>query len=835
MNTIFDNNKNDENELSFSNRIKFLAFYFLKKICIYILIFIIIYIIEKLIYSIILLFLFFPFLAIIFQIILHLLLLRYLILKVAFAGLSFFISRNIQYNRGKLEASYIYKELIILKSSLDLFLDEFKPVEELKNFYTLHKNIKNSVLIINHFWKIFNKMKERFNELTYDQNIFYENINNLKKLLEKSEILNFLNYIIIKMREEKIININNISKKEKDKITERKNTIKNNIKINANNIINFLINQLIDYIGENYKFYSPRYIRNYFSNLLFASLNQFDVELDSYYIFEKKNLVTKDRKANIEYIIINNNTGIKQKIKKLMIICGPNAEPYQIFARSFPLSLYLNKGIDVLCWNYRGYGFSTGKATFDNLREDIIEIYEEIKKNNSYEKIGVHGISLGGIPACHLAGNVEDIKLLVSDRNFGQIEYIVKNCYLGKYLVFIYNILFMQNSNNVDNYLNGNGIKIILNDPNDEIVTEEGALKTMISDKLCKEYLEIIEDNHMIELNNLENDDTLENTNITIDNSSDSNQIEIEGDDNNDINYNNNKSKKSISLNIHNKSNYDLINQSNKNQEIIYINKFKKRNDSTMLDILLSSEKNNFLENVINISKFLISEKESENIQSNISEYIHNKIAEILQNFRGAGDTLYRITKINNNNYNQNLFLENFFNNLFVWGTYDKLDDYDCIYNSTEFIDKMIEKVINITNKFLNSEEINNNKNLDIINYINIFNDYLIIIRKKIKSLAIKTSKGFIYLNEGEKYENEFIKLGRGNLVSLSCGHNGRLSEEETMVFKYYLNKSELFKVNKDNKDIYNNNEIDNSEYINNENEDLDASFSALTKEIEDD
>ena len=809
---------NNENESTLSNKIIF----FLKKISFYFIMSLTIYLIEKLLYFLLLFISYFSIIAIIFQIFLHLLLLRYLVLKVAFAGLSFFISRNIQYKKGILEATFIYKHLNILKSSLDLLFDEIKPITEMKYFYTLQRNIKNSQFVINNFWKIFHKMKQKFNILTYEQNIFYDHIYNLKQILEKSEILNFLNNVIIKLREEKVININDLSKEEKNKITQRNNAIKTNIKININNYINCLMNQLFDYIGENYQLYSPRYIRNYFFNDLFASLHQFDVELESYYIYEQKNLITKDGKAKLDYIIINHNTGIKQKIKKLMIICGPNAEPYQIFARTLPLSMYLNKGIDVLCWNYRGYGFSTGKANFDNLREDIMVIYQEIKRNNSYDKIGVHGFSLGGIPACYLAGNVRDIKLLVSDRNFGQIEYIAKNCYLGKYLVFLYKLLFIPDSRNVENYLNGNGIKIILNDPEDEIVTEEGSLKTMISEKFCREYLESFE-NKIVELENLENNDTLDDTDISNNNNEyNDNQIEIEDNENYDTNSSSNNNNKILSLKVYNKSNYNLINQNNK-----HYNK-----NSTILDILLSTEKNIFINNLINISKFLISEDSSN--QQNIKEFINIKITNILQSFKSAGDTLYRITSIKNNKYNQSLFIENFFNNLFIWGTHDKLDDYGSIYTSTEFIERMIEKNINLINSFLSMEDIINNKYLDIIRHINIFYNHLIIIKKKIKSLVIKTSKGFVYLNDGEKYENELIKLGRGNLVSLSCGHNGLLSEEENIVFKYYLNKSELFIDGNDINEINNINNINIDDINNNEAEDLDTSFSELNKQLDD-
>ena len=169
MDSSLDNNK----DLSFSEKIKTYSIFILKKISIYLLILIIAYIIEYLLYKFLLQILKFLLLSIIFQIILHLLFLRYLILKVAFAGLSFFITRNIQYKRGKMQASYLYRELLILKSSFALLFDELKPIEEIKYFYTLQRNIKSSFIVIKHFYYIFHKMKEKFNELTIDQNNFY--------------------------------------------------------------------------------------------------------------------------------------------------------------------------------------------------------------------------------------------------------------------------------------------------------------------------------------------------------------------------------------------------------------------------------------------------------------------------------------------------------------------------------------------------------------------------------------------------------------------------------------------------------------------------------------
>jgi alpha/beta superfamily hydrolase len=94
----------------------------------------------------------------------------------------------------------------------------------------------------------------------------------------------------------------------------------------------------------------------------------------------------------------------KEKEKGVMIICGPNAAPYEIFSYTDKwVDFYLENGISVLLWNYRSYGESTGKISFDFIKEDSLILIDYIKNNLKYSSIGVHGISLGGIPACYLA------------------------------------------------------------------------------------------------------------------------------------------------------------------------------------------------------------------------------------------------------------------------------------------------------------------------------------------------------------------------------------------------------------------------------------------------
>ena len=831
-----------ELNLSLCEKIKKYPLYYITKFFIISIIITIIYFIEKLIFIIINFIFQYWFISLLLQIILHLYLLRYFILKVEFPGLSFILSRTIQIKIGMRQATYLYNELNALKSGIDLVYNKQKPVKEIKYLLTIQRNVKNARGVIKYFYKVFSEMKIKFNNLTIDQEIFYQNLANLYNSFEQSEFLKIINGVIKQIRKEKITTIEDLSLSEKEKYNNQKKESEKYID-NINISLDLLLAQIKDYIGEDYCMCSPRSLRNFFKNFLFASLEQFQVELSNYFLYEEKKLQTKDGNV-LEYIIIKNNNGNEKNNynKKLMIICGPNAEPYQIFSRNIELNKYLTKGIDVLCWNYRGYGFSTGKVTFDNIKSDINEIYEDIKKLNIYNAIGVHGISIGGVPCCYLAAQKKEICLLVSDRNFGQIECIAKQYALGKYLLFLYKLLFIPSSRTIGNYIESNALKIILNDPKDEIVVDEGSLKTLLAEEFCNRYLEFNSQNFSDSITN--------DTNIM-------------------------KSEKSIEL--------ETLDESN---NIILTSKYKKRNNSkdnllndiiitpsmkdnkTALDVIFSNDKETFINCLINISDALTSEKLNLNKNKNmicnkiskmfkktkiedeeysylkeeefhnslgLIDFIRNKMSSCLKKFKSAGDNLYNLTK-KKSRYNQILFIENFFNNLFIWGTYDKKDDYGSVYHSTEYIDFMISSVINMLDLFLSSQEIISFNKIDIIKDIESFYNFIIKMKNNMKYLGIKNKNYFVSLTDGDNYEKELIKLGRGNFVWLSCGHNGLPCVEENMVFKHYLKQSELFRKEKKEEIMNNNNNIDNDDNFGKENifndnnmkEDLDTSFSNL-------
>lgn len=114
------------------------------------------------------------------------------------------------------------------------------------------------------------------------------------------------------------------------------------------------------------------------------------------------------------------------------IICNPNALIYQQMVtapNSYWLSFFLKRGINVMCWNYRGYGLSkmglcAAKINPYNCKLDAEKVLEFLlKKLQVKGKIGVYGRSLGGIASTHLANKFpEHIKALIVDRTFCELD-----------------------------------------------------------------------------------------------------------------------------------------------------------------------------------------------------------------------------------------------------------------------------------------------------------------------------------------------------------------------------------------------------------------------------
>ena len=765
------------------------------------------YLIEKILFIILTTITFTKLIAFPLQIILHILFIRYLVIQVAFAGQNIVVSSSMLYNLGKNQATPILKAIKALHDSLSILNDVRGLIVSIKELAEMKKNIGVIQSIINYVLDTFSKMKSKFNTLTIEQQMLYDNIYRMNEAIINGNVISFVNNTIDTIKKYNQESLADIPDQERDKIVSELSS-KN---VNTQQILaicHTLMEILIDFIGESYPWYSCRYIRNFFCNRLFASIEQIHCELSNYYNFEEKTLITKD-KCKLEYIIIKKN--INTPKKKLMIICGPNGVPYQIFSRNFRFENYLESNMDILCWNYRGYGFSKGTPSYSRLRSDVLELFDEVKKNNNYERYAVHGISIGGIPCCHLASHRKEIELLICDRNFGRIDNIVQSFPYGKLLFKLYKLLLFQSTDNVENYLNVKCYKIIMNDPKDTIVLDSCSLKTLISMKLCENYFDC---NH--------EDNSNFNSSMIGSYSSHNNELESLS------------SKKIISssqniqmttLNDKITTNYNI----NDNNSKILIKK-------TALDKIFNSveEKNKFVNILINISKIINNDKleinsnnsdsgniitnlikkfKNKNLQyanlkeeelqntSGIFDFVKNHMTDIFDSIESAGDTLFTLLSIKRD-YTKEVYIDNFFNSMFIWGCKPSQNNDENNLHSVKNIQKIFSDCMKLFEEFWNSSEIISYKGLTLMRDIDSLYRYFIIIQNNLKNVGFNTKDGFIKLineelidddNNDNTYEKCLKRFNRGNFVPLHCGHNGALNSEEYELFESFLNKSSFY------------------------------------------
>ncbi len=738
--------------------------------------------IEFILYKICKLMIKYTFFAILLVIFLHYLFLRMIILSIAFPGSSKLIKLQTQYALGKKQAE------IILDSLEDLFnsIESFKKTSDINDVLLLiniKKSIRNSMDYVNYFVEIFQKMKSQFNNLNETQNQFYLALIMLKDDIKESKILQYITSEIARSK------ANSLISEEEIQIAQT-NQIFNKIQLNIKNIKQILK----EYIGSEKKWYQFPYIRNMFKNILFGTIEQFQVELPNYFFFEEKSFLTSDNER-IEYIIIHpeeekviNNKETNKK--NALIICGPNGSAYQLFSKNIHLDYYLRRGLDIICWNYRGYGFSTGKPSYNNIRNDVIELYNEIRKLDKYKKIGVHGISIGGIPACYLSSEKRDIQLLISDRNFGQIEYIIRTLPIGYFLIYFYKIFLFQKTRTIDDYLNTKCYKIVLNDPMDTIVKECGSLKTLTSEEIINNYL--------IKYNS-SSPNNINNEIIPLSSYSSS----VKNDE---------KKKKKNSL--------DFLLDKEEDKEI-FIN--------CLLDICdevnLNKKEINDIKDKDSSDEIIVDEVEKSRLK------ILKKIRDIFFNFSSGGDTLYTLFEITKT-WRKIIFIINFFNNLIIWGNknYDE-NEPSIHYFTTENLTMIFSDIKDSLEIFLKQDDIIKCSNMKIYNDVDKFKNYMKIFEKNFQTFYIKrernssnslnliTNSSLINISNnsgstGNKsiqksentlteintnirnYEKSLINLGRGNLITLTCGHNGSLNYEELETLMKYMNLSKIFEVN---------------------------------------
>ena len=107
-------------------------------------------------------------------------------------------------------------------------------------------------------------------------------------------------------------------------------------------------------------------------------------------------------------------------------------------SHTYYLKFFLEKGINVMTWNYRAYGRSKGTPSPSTLKDDIEAIYNFMRNNMGLKgKIGVYGRSLGGIPSCYISPKVD---MAIIDRTFCNLSAMAYWKYRGSFADILFKV-----------------------------------------------------------------------------------------------------------------------------------------------------------------------------------------------------------------------------------------------------------------------------------------------------------------------------------------------------------------------------------------------------------
>lgn len=111
-------------------------------------------------------------------------------------------------------------------------------------------------------------------------------------------------------------------------------------------------------------------------------------------------------------------------------------------------------------YNYRGYNASTGVPSPDSVKADAVFVVKYLREVRGVTRLLVHGESIGGIAACHVARNL-GADMLVCDRTLASLDAVASRL-LGHWAGLGLRLIVNWKTNVVNDYLQCNCPKIII-------------------------------------------------------------------------------------------------------------------------------------------------------------------------------------------------------------------------------------------------------------------------------------------------------------------------------------------------------------------------------------
>ena len=723
--------------------------------------------------------------------------------------------------------------LAYLKKRLNNFINAIEVILDVK--FKISKkeidDIEDFLILFDKEFKIYDKL---YNIVTYNlTNNYLVKYKMSKYQMKYYDLLKSINRIFLENNtKDNLLNLkNNDNDFSENNIKMNNFTVNQNFenKKNLNHLI-MLLNEykkiIAKYDINNYTYMSPVYLYNLLLNDTFGSLSlfslQFKERFKDYHLeedFTKKGkvhytLIQKNKNIDIEKddnnLILNNSKIENNDV--LLLFCLPNGGIFELIDKT-KIDFYTKMGFSFLCWNYKGYGYSKGKSNFSNIKSDILELYDTVMNNPKYnfKKICVMGHSIGGVAACYLANN-RHVDLLISDRNFCDMTRLVNNLYCGKFLSCLIKYLFIGKTDNIINFIKFSNIedmkkdgvikinnenknnfnRIIIYSPIDMLILNDSTVKSGVSRYIIKKY---------IIYKNKENNQIIKNKENLL-----------------DIVFNKNDKSQFI-------NNFIGLIQSYYNKKKNYID-YYKNNDVILNEDNKNDKNENLIDEMIDFKK--------------LNQVIKDTLFLFFDKFFGiCCDNLNYITRKKLSLRRQIIFIDNFFNNLLIWGVQDSHSNEDDYFEFNSYKGKIVLKqAYNILNKYnLNREQINIKRistliysvsedlkkildvidNLDIVcqenkntKKINIQKDNDILINDSSNTLKeklinsneeeseiITNSNIDIHVNKENdllNVSNFYSKLNniKGNikLFKTFAGHNGLLKEDERNQFCNFVLKS---------------------------------------------
>lgn len=221
-------------------------------------------------------------------------------------------------------------------------------------------------------------------------------------------------------------------------------------------------------------------IKRFLFDSTLGTYDQMRIELESRY--ECEQLWISSDNTQIDCMLVSNPDILHPPT---VLFCNPNAGLYEFaYYQSEWLDLYISNGINVMLWNYRGYGRSKGFPSPDALKKDAEVVINYLRTEKKAGVIGVHGESLGGVIACHLARRCE-IDFLFVDRGFGRLNQVVEYSF-GKWAKYLLKLTSRWDVDASADYLYVNCYKLISNDSQDATINDLISLKSAVAIKLIE-------------------------------------------------------------------------------------------------------------------------------------------------------------------------------------------------------------------------------------------------------------------------------------------------------------------------------------------------------------